>query len=86
MNAEKFSDFFGGAEIYRIPGRTFPVRVVWDKCAADDFVNAAVKKCIEVHVQQGPGKILCFLKLINRRHFDIYDRSRGYRDDLQYSL
>jgi pre-mRNA-splicing factor ATP-dependent RNA helicase DHX38/PRP16 len=50
MNAEKFSQFFGGAEIYTIPGRTFPVKVIWDKCAADDYVGAAVKKAIEVHV------------------------------------
>lgn len=27
MNAEKFSDFFDGAPIYRIPGRAFPVKV-----------------------------------------------------------
>ena len=50
MNAERFSDFFGGAEIYTIPGRTFPVKVIWDICPADDYVAAAVKKCIEVHV------------------------------------
>jgi pre-mRNA-splicing factor ATP-dependent RNA helicase DHX38/PRP16 len=50
MNSEKFSAFFGGAEIYEIPGRTFPVKVIWDKCAADDYVGAAVKKAIEVHV------------------------------------
>jgi pre-mRNA-splicing factor ATP-dependent RNA helicase DHX38/PRP16 len=51
MNSEKFSAFFGGAEIYEIPGRTFPVKVIWDKCAADDYVASAVKKAIEVHVQ-----------------------------------
>ena len=61
MNAEKFSQYYGTAEIYKIPGRTFPVRVVWDKCASDDYVNSAVKKAIEVHVQQGPGDILIFM-------------------------
>jgi pre-mRNA-splicing factor ATP-dependent RNA helicase DHX38/PRP16 len=25
MNAQKFSDFFGGVPIFNIPGRTFPV-------------------------------------------------------------
>lgn len=50
MNAEKFSDFFGGAEIFKIPGRTFPVRVIWEKCAVDDYVFSAVKRAIEIHV------------------------------------
>ena len=50
MNAERFSDFFGLAEIFKIPGRTFPVKVIWEKCASDDYLLSAVKKCIEVHV------------------------------------
>lgn len=50
MNAEKFSSFFGNAEIFKIPGRTFPVRISWEKCAVDDFINAAVKKAIEIHL------------------------------------
>lgn len=31
MNAEKFSCFFGGVPIYKIPGRTFPVEVRFEK-------------------------------------------------------
>lgn len=61
MNAEKFSDFFGGAAIYNIPGRTFPVRVQFEKSAADDYVAAAVKKAIEVHIQNDKGDILIFM-------------------------
>lgn len=50
MNADKFSEFFGGAEIFNIPGRTFPVRVQFDKAPASDYVMAAVKKAIEIHI------------------------------------
>ena len=43
MNADKFSDFFGGAPIYFIPGRTFPVDIYFSKSLFDDYVEAAVK-------------------------------------------
>ncbi len=33
MNAEKFSSFFGGAPIFEIPGRTFPVQKFFEKAA-----------------------------------------------------
>ncbi len=29
MNAQKFSNFFGGAPIFEIPGRTFPVTKIF---------------------------------------------------------
>ena len=50
MNAEKFSVFFGGAPIFNIPGRTFPVSYRFEKAAVDDYVYGAVKKAIEVHI------------------------------------
>lgn len=43
MNADKFSEFFGGAPIYHIPGRTFPVDIFFSKTLFDDYVEAAVK-------------------------------------------
>ena len=43
MNAEKFSEFFGGAPVYNIPGRTFPVDIYFSKSLFDDYVEAAVK-------------------------------------------
>jgi len=50
MNAEKFSNFFGGAPIFNIPGRTFPVDLRFSKGPAEDYVEAAVKKAVEIHV------------------------------------
>ena len=43
MNAEKFSEFFGGVPILSIPGRTFPVDIMFSKTLFDDYVDAAVK-------------------------------------------
>ncbi|CAD8158935.1 unnamed protein product [Paramecium pentaurelia] len=61
MNAKKFSDFFGGVPIYKIPGRTFPVDVRFEKAPAQDYVRSAIKKTIEVHIQQPPGDVLIFM-------------------------
>ena len=61
MNSRKFSSFFGGAPIYQIPGRTFQVTYNYAKSTPEDYVDAAVKKAIEVHLQYPQGDILVFM-------------------------
>lgn len=61
MNAEKFSTFFGGAPIFNIPGRTFPVQKFFEKAAVNDYVDSAVKKALTIHIRQPPGDILIFM-------------------------
>lgn len=50
MNSKKFSEFFDGASIFEIPGRTFPVGIRFDKMASEDYVDSAVKKALQVHI------------------------------------
>lgn len=61
MNAERFSRFYGGAPEYTIPGRTFPVDVLWSKSPCEDYVDSAVKQVLTIHLGQGPGDILVFM-------------------------
>lgn len=63
MDSDKFSSFFGGAPIFRIPGRTFPVTKHYAKSVADDYVDAAVRAALTIHVSQPPGSgdILIFM-------------------------
>ena len=61
MNSEKFSRFFGGAPIFNIPGRTFPVQTSFSEKAVEDYVDGAVKKIVEIHIKETPGDILCFM-------------------------
>ena len=61
MNSKKFSTFFGNAPIYMIPGRTFQVSYHYGKSTPEDYVDAAVKKAIEVHLQYPQGDILVFM-------------------------
>ena len=50
MNAEKFSDFFGSVPIFTIPGRTFPVQQYFAKMISEDYVDAAVKQALTIHL------------------------------------
>ena len=61
MNADKFSEFFGSAPIFNIPGRTFPVDIYFSKTLFDDYVDAAVKQALTIHLENGPGDILIFM-------------------------
>jgi pre-mRNA-splicing factor ATP-dependent RNA helicase DHX38/PRP16 len=61
MNAERFSDFFGMVPIFMIPGRTFHVQQYFAKMIQEDYVDAAVKQALTIHLQNGPGDILIFM-------------------------
>ncbi len=61
MNSDRFAAFFGGVPVYKIPGRTFPVDVFFTKVPVDDYVDSAVQKAIQIHIQQPPGDLLIFM-------------------------
>ncbi len=61
MDAGKFSEFFGNVPVFRIPGRTFPVDVMYAKTAQEDYVEAAVKQCMQIHLSHPPGDVLIFM-------------------------
>lgn len=61
MNSKRFSDFFGGAPEFTIPGRTFPVDVMFSRSPVEDYVDQAVQQVLSIHVSQGQGDILVFM-------------------------
>lgn len=61
MNSKRFSDFFGGAPEFFIPGRTFPVDVMFHRSPVEDYVDQAVQQVLAIHVSMGPGDILVFM-------------------------
>ncbi|KAL1510502.1 hypothetical protein AB1Y20_006806 [Prymnesium parvum] len=61
MDATKFSEFFGNVPVFRIPGRTFPVDIIYAKQPCEDYVEAAVKQALQIHLSQPPGDILIFM-------------------------
>ncbi|KAI6781039.1 Pre-mRNA-splicing factor ATP-dependent RNA helicase-like protein [Emericellopsis cladophorae] len=61
MNAKRFSDFFGGAPEFTIPGRTFPVDVMFHRSPVEDYVEQAVQQVLAIHVSMDQGDILVFM-------------------------
>lgn len=61
LDAEKFSEFFDDAPIFRIPGRRFPVDIYYTKAPEADYVDACVISVLQIHATQPLGDILVFL-------------------------
>ncbi|KAF5270505.1 hypothetical protein FQA39_LY08383 [Lamprigera yunnana] len=61
LDAQKFSEFFDDAPIYRIPGRRFPVDIYYTKAPEADYVDACVVSVLQIHATQPLGDILVFL-------------------------
>ncbi|KAL6646502.1 hypothetical protein ACP70R_018110 [Stipagrostis hirtigluma subsp. patula] len=61
LDAEKFSDYFDSAPIFKIPGRRYPVEIHYTKSPEADYIDAAIVTVLQIHVTQPPGDILVFL-------------------------
>lgn len=61
LNADRFANFFGGVPIFRIPGRTFHVEKYFAKVSNEDYVDAAVKQVMTIHLSFPPGDVLVFM-------------------------
>lgn len=57
MDATKFSTFFGNVPTYTIPGRTFPVDTFFSKNPVEDYVDAAVKQALQIHLLPQEGEL-----------------------------
>jgi RNA helicase HrpA len=63
IDEAKFSRYFWNAPVVRIPGRTFPVDVVWAKkdLGEGGVVSAAVDVISDIHAKGKPGDVLVFM-------------------------
>jgi len=61
MDADKFASFFGNVPTFNIPGRTFPVDTLHSKAPVEDYVEAAVKQVMQIHLGYPKGDILVFM-------------------------
>ena len=55
MDSDKFSNFFGNVPVFQIPGRTFPVESFFSKNTVEDYVDAAVKQVVQLHLGAPDG-------------------------------
>jgi len=62
LDAQKFAKYFDDAPIFNIPGRRYPVTIMYTKAPEADYLDAAVVTTLQIHVNEPiPGDILIFL-------------------------
>ncbi|PRW58375.1 putative pre-mRNA-splicing factor ATP-dependent RNA helicase [Chlorella sorokiniana] len=61
LDAEKFSGYFFSSPIFTIPGRTYPVEVLYTKEPESDYMDAALITVMQIHLTEPEGDILLFL-------------------------
>ena len=61
LDAEKFSKYFFGCPIFTIPGRTYPVEVLYTKEPESDYLDASLITIMQIHLSEPPGDVLLFL-------------------------
>ncbi|KAG0150240.1 hypothetical protein CROQUDRAFT_58456 [Cronartium quercuum f. sp. fusiforme G11] len=60
MNAAKFSEYFDDAPIFNIPGRMYPVDILYTPSPEANYLHAAVTTVFQIHTTQPKGDILVF--------------------------
>lgn len=61
LDADKFSEYFNQCPIFSIPGRTFPVEIMYSREPESDYLDAALVTVMQIHLTEPPGDILLFL-------------------------
>jgi ATP-dependent RNA helicase DHX8/PRP22 len=61
LDSVKFSEYFYGAPIFTIPGRMFPVEILYTKEPETDYLDASLITVMQIHLTEPPGDILVFL-------------------------
>eukprot|EP00891_Asterochloris_glomerata_P002796 jgi/Astpho2/2796/Aster-00965 len=80
LDAEKFSEYFFNAPIFRIPGRTFPVEIMYAKAPESDYLDAALITVMQIHLTEPEGDVLLFLtgqEEIDTAAQILYERMKG---------
>lgn len=61
LNAERFQKYFEGAPLLDVPGRMYPVEIFYSAKPETDYLQAAIRTCVQIHEKEPAGDILLFL-------------------------
>eukprot|EP00898_Chlorokybus_atmophyticus_P003156 jgi/Chlat1/3841/Chrsp26S04064 len=61
LEAEKFQQYFRDAPLMKVPGRLHPVEIFYTQEPERDYLEAAIRTCVQIHTCESPGDILLFL-------------------------
>ena len=57
LDAVKFSQYFFEAPIFTIPGRAYPVEILYTKEAETDYLDASLITVMQIHLTEPPGNL-----------------------------
>uniref|UniRef100_M8D6U6 RNA helicase n=1 Tax=Aegilops tauschii TaxID=37682 RepID=M8D6U6_AEGTA len=61
LEAEKFQGYFSGAPLMKVPGRLHPVEIFYTQEPERDYLEAAIRTVVQIHMCEPAGDILVFL-------------------------
>ncbi|KAK9067710.1 hypothetical protein SSX86_011821 [Deinandra increscens subsp. villosa] len=61
LEAENFQGYFFGAPLMKVEGRSYPVEIFYTQEPERDYLEAAIRTALQVHMCEPPGDILVFL-------------------------
>lgn len=63
LQVQTFEDFFGKENVVRIeiPGRQFPVQMLYTSVPAEDYMEATLATILQIHTHEEAGDVLVFL-------------------------
>uniref|UniRef100_A0A5K3FG93 RNA helicase n=1 Tax=Mesocestoides corti TaxID=53468 RepID=A0A5K3FG93_MESCO len=85
LDSVKFSQYFFEAPIFTIPGRAFPVEILYSLEPESDYLDAALNTVMQIHLTEPPGDILVFLtgqEEIDSACEILYDRMKALGPDV----
>ncbi|XP_076067983.1 ATP-dependent RNA helicase pea [Oratosquilla oratoria] len=85
LDSVKFSEYFNQAPIFTIPGRTFPVEILYTREPETDYLDAALITVMQIHLSEPPGDILVFLtgqEEIDTACEILYERMKAMGSDV----
>ena len=82
--------YFFYQPIFTIPGRTYPVDILYTKESETDYLDASLIAVMQIHLTEPPGDILLFLtgqEEIDTSCEILYERMKSLGPEvLKYSL
>ncbi|XP_047307684.1 probable pre-mRNA-splicing factor ATP-dependent RNA helicase DEAH2 isoform X2 [Impatiens glandulifera] len=61
LEAEKFQGYFNSAPLMKVPGRLHPVEIFYTQDPERDYLEAAIRTVVQIHMCEPPGDVLVFL-------------------------
>ena len=61
LQIDLFMSFFADTNLIMIEGRQHPVTVMYTKEAEEEYLDAALRTCAQIHSSEAPGGVLVFL-------------------------